>query len=110
MRAFIIVPESASSIRASELLHLSQLTLSYSRKLEELVELQLLGARIAERPPAGQHFPLQARRMIQDMDDAVRDARTVALTQGVIRLGTLPTEAASFLPGRWPPLASCIQA
>lgn len=102
LRAFVMVAESASFTRASALLHLSQPALSYTiRKLEEALGLQLLArnTRIVELTPAGQHFLTQARRMIRDMDDAVRDAKeTVALTRGVIRLAALPTVAASFLP------------
>lgn len=97
-----MVAECASFTRASELLHLSQPALSYTiRKLEDSLGLQLLArnTRIVELTPAGQHFLSQARRMIRDMDDAVRDAKdTVALTRGVIRLAALPTAAASFLP------------
>lgn len=102
LRAFVSVAEGASFTRASELLHLSQPALSYTiRKLEESLGLQLLArnTRTVELTPAGQHFLAQARRMIRDMDDAVRDAKeTVALTRGEIRLAALPTAAASFLP------------
>lgn len=102
LRAFVMVAETTSFTRASELLHLSQPALSYTiRKLEEALGLQLLArnTRIVDLTPAGQHFLAQARRMLRDMDDAVRDARdTVALTRGVIRLAALPTAAASFLP------------
>lgn len=102
LRAFVMVAEGASFTRASERLHLSQPALSYTiRKLEDALGLQLLArnTRSVELTPAGQHFLAQARRMIRDMDDAVRDAKdTVALMRGVIRLAALPTAAASFLP------------
>ncbi|GAB6389331.1 LysR family transcriptional regulator [Stutzerimonas marianensis] len=102
LRALVMVAESASFTRAAERLHLSQPALSYTiRKLEDALGLQLLArnTRIVELTPAGQHFLLQARRMLRDMDDAVRDARdTVALTRGVVRLAALPTVAASLLP------------
>ncbi len=102
LRAFVLVAESGSFTRTSELLHLSQPALSYTiRKLEQSLGLQLLArnTRMVELTPAGRHFLTQARRMLRDMEDAVRDAReTLALTRGVIRLGALPTAAASFLP------------
>ena len=102
LQAFVWVAESASFTRASELVHLSQPALSYTiRKLEEALGLQLLArnTRVVELTAAGQHFLPQARRMLQNMEDAVRDAReTVALTRGIIRLAALPTVAASFLP------------
>ncbi|KJH79766.1 LysR substrate-binding domain-containing protein [Pseudomonas sp. KSR10] len=102
LRAFALVAESSSFTRTAELLHLSQPALSYTiRKLEESLGLQLLArnTRMVELTPAGQHFLTQARRMLRDMEDAVRDAReTLALTRGIIRLGALPTAAASFLP------------
>jgi DNA-binding transcriptional LysR family regulator len=63
--------------------------------------LQLLArnTRSVELTPAGQHFLPQARRMLRDMDDAVRDARdTLSLIRGTLRLAALPTAAASFLP------------
>lgn len=102
LRAFISVAETSSFTRTSELLHLSQPALSYSiRKLEDTIGLQLLArnTRTVELTPAGEHFLAQARGMIQDMDNAVRDAReTLSLSQGTIRLAALPTAAASFLP------------
>lgn len=102
LQAFVLVAESASFTRASEGVHLSQPALSYTiRKLEDALGLQLLArnTRVVELTAAGQHFLPQARRMLRNMDDAVRDAReTVALTRGIIRLAALPTVAASFLP------------
>ncbi|QGZ29071.1 LysR family transcriptional regulator [Stutzerimonas stutzeri] len=102
LRAFVRVAESGSFTRTSEQLHLSQPALSYTiRKLEDALGLQLLArnTRMVEMTPAGRHFLAQARRMLRDMEDAVRDAReTLALTRGIIRLGALPTAAASFLP------------
>ncbi len=102
LRAFVLIAESSSFTRTAELLHLSQPALSYTiRKLEESLGLQLLArnTRMVELTPAGRHFLAQARRMLRDMEDAVRDAReTLALTRGIIRLGALPTAAASVLP------------
>ncbi len=102
LHAFVLIAESSSFTRTAELLHLSQPALSYTiRKLEDSLGLQLLArnTRVVELTPAGRHFLAQARRMLRDMEDAVRDAReTLALTRGSIRLGALPTAAASFLP------------
>jgi DNA-binding transcriptional LysR family regulator len=102
LRAFILIAETSSFTRTAEQLHLSQPALSYSiRKLEESMGLQLLArnTRSVELTPAGQHFLPQARRMLRDMDDAVRDARdTLSLIRGTLRLAALPTAAASFLP------------
>lgn len=102
LRAFILIAETSSFTRTSEQLHLSQPALSYSiRKLEEAIGLQLLArnTRSVELTPAGAHFLPQARAMLQDMDNAVRDAReTLNLSRGTIRLAALPTAAASFLP------------
>ncbi|MBA1274397.1 LysR family transcriptional regulator [Stutzerimonas azotifigens] len=102
LRAFILIAETSSFTRTAEQLHLSQPALSYNiRKLEEALGLQLLArnTRSVELTPAGAHFLPQARRMLRDMDDAVRDAReTLNLSRGTIRLAALPTAAASFLP------------
>ncbi|MCL6701993.1 LysR family transcriptional regulator [Pseudomonas sp. T1.Ur] len=102
LRAFILIAETSSFTRTAEQLHLSQPALSYSiRKLEETMGLQLLArnTRSVELTPAGEHFLPQARRMLRDMDDAVRDARdTLSLSRGTLRLAALPTAAASFLP------------
>lgn len=102
LRAFVLIAETSSFTRTSEQLHLSQPALSYSiRKLEDTVGLQLLArnTRSVELTPAGEHFLSQARGMLRDMDNAVRDAReTLHLNQGSIRLAALPTAAASFLP------------
>ncbi|WP_434570697.1 LysR family transcriptional regulator [Pseudomonas sp. Z3-6] len=102
LRAFILIAETSSFTRTAEQLHLSQPALSYSiRKLEESMGLQLLArnTRSVELTPAGEHFLPQARRMLRDMDDAVRDARdTLNLSRGTLRLAALPTAAASFLP------------
>ncbi|WP_434155667.1 LysR family transcriptional regulator [Pseudomonas sp. JZ134] len=102
LRAFVLIAETSSFTRTSEQLHLSQPALSYSiRKLEEAVGLQLLArnTRSVELTPGGEHFLSQARRMLSDMDNAVRDAReTLSLSRGTIRLAALPTAAASFLP------------
>ncbi|KHK66300.1 MULTISPECIES: LysR family transcriptional regulator [Pseudomonas] len=102
LRAFILIAETSSFTRTAEQLHLSQPALSYSiRKLEESMGLQLLArnTRSVELTPAGEHFLPQARRMLRDMDDAVRDARdTLSLIRGTLRLAALPTAAASFLP------------
>lgn len=103
LRAFISIAETSSFTRTSEQLHLSQPALSYSiRKLEDSIGLQLLArnTRTVELTPAGEHFLAQARGMLQDMENAVRDAReTLNLSRGTIRLAALPTAAASFLPG-----------
>lgn len=102
LRAFILIAETSSFTRTAEQLHLSQPALSYSvRKLEESMGLQLLArnTRSVELTPAGEHFLPQARRMLRDMNDAVRDARdTLSLSRGTLRLAALPTAAASFLP------------
>ncbi|ROO34029.1 LysR family transcriptional regulator [Pseudomonas sp. 7SR1] len=102
LRAFILIAETSSFTRTAEQLHLSQPALSYSiRRLEETMGLALLArnTRSVELTPAGEHFLPQARRMLRDMDDAVRDARdTLSLSRGTLRLGALPTAAASFLP------------
>jgi DNA-binding transcriptional LysR family regulator len=102
LRAFILIAETSSFTRTAEQLHLSQPALSYSiRKLEESMGLQLLArnTRSVELTPAGEHFLPQARRMLRDMDDAVRDVRdTLSLSRGTLRLAALPTAAASFLP------------
>ncbi|MBD0701800.1 MULTISPECIES: LysR family transcriptional regulator [Pseudomonas] len=102
LRAFILIAETSSFTRTAEQLHLSQPALSYSiRKLEETMGLQLLArnTRSVELTLAGEHFLPQARRMLRDMDDAVRDARdTLSLSRGSLRLAALPTAAASFLP------------
>ncbi len=108
LRAFILIAETSSFTRTAEQLHLSQPALSYSiRKLEESMGLQLLArnTRSVELTPAGEHFLPQARRMLRDMNDAVRDARHPepepwhAPAGGLAhRCGVIPADRHCFFP------------
>lgn len=103
LRAFILIAQTLSFTRTSELLHLSPPALSYSiRKLEEALGLKLFArnTRSVELTPAGEHFLPQAQQLLRVMGDAVNDAQELLnLDNGTLRLAALPTAAASFLPG-----------
>ncbi|MFS2003199.1 LysR family transcriptional regulator [Duganella sp. CT11-25] len=87
---FVEIVEAGSYSRAAEKLYIAQSALSRQiKELEDELQTQLLtrDARQFELTPAGQLFFERAKRILEDIDDTVVQARHVGQgAQGVIRL------------------------
>jgi DNA-binding transcriptional LysR family regulator len=87
---FVEIVESGSYSRASEKLYIAQSALSRQiKELEDELQTQLLvrDSRHIELTPAGQLFFERARRILEDIDDTVVQARQIGVgAQGLIRL------------------------
>ena len=87
---FVEIVEAGSYSRAAEKLYIAQSALSRQiKELEDELQTQLLtrDARQFELTPAGQLFFERAKRILEDIDDTVVQARQVGQgAQGVIRL------------------------
>jgi DNA-binding transcriptional LysR family regulator len=87
---FVEIVEAGSYSRAAEKLYVAQSALSRQiKELEDELQTQLLtrDARQFELTPAGQLFFERAKRILEDIDDTVVQARQVGQgAQGVIRL------------------------
>lgn len=87
---FVEIVEAGSYSRAAEKLYIAQSALSRQiKELEDELHTQLLtrDARQFELTPAGQLFFERAKRILEDIDDTVVQARNVGQgAQGVIRL------------------------
>lgn len=81
MRYFIAVVETNSFFEAGEACHISQSAISQQiRALEEELQVQLLErhGRKFTVTPAGRYFYEQAKKQVQMLDSAVREARRIA--------------------------------
>jgi len=89
-RYFVEIVDAGSYSRAAEKLYVAQSALSRQiKELEDTLQTQLLlrDSRHIELTPAGQLFLERSRRILDDIDDTVVQARQVGLgAQGVIRL------------------------
>jgi DNA-binding transcriptional LysR family regulator len=87
---FVEIVEAGSYSRAAEKLYVAQSALSRQvKELEDELQTQLLtrDSRHIELTPAGQLFYERSKRLLEDIDDTVVQARQVGLgAQGVIRL------------------------
>jgi DNA-binding transcriptional LysR family regulator len=87
---FVEIVEAGSYSRAAEKLYIAQSALSRQiKELEDELQTQLLtrDSRQFELTPAGQLFFERAKRILEDIDDTVVQARHVGQgAQGVIRL------------------------
>lgn len=113
LRAFVTLADQRNFTRAAQACHLSQPAFSaLIRSLEDT-----LGARLFDRDtrsvqltPEGRLFETSARRLLEDMGDAVSElASHTQLRKGRVRVAALPSLAAGWLPGvfaefmqRWP--------
>lgn len=102
LRAFLALAEQRNFTRAAQTCHLSQPAFSaLIRTLEEA-----LGARLFDRDtrsvqltPEGRLFDQSARRLLDDMNDAMRDlADHVERRKGRVTVAALPSLAAGWLP------------
>ena len=87
---FVEIVESGSYSRAAEKLYIAQSALSRQiKELEDELQTQLLvrDSRHIELTPAGQLFFERGKRILEDIDDTVVQARQIGVgAQGLIRL------------------------
>jgi len=102
LRAFLALADQRNFTRAAQTCHLSQPAFSaLIRMLEDA-----LGARLFDRDtrsvhltPEGRLFESSARRLLDDMGDAMEDlADHVERRKGRVRIAALPSLAAGWLP------------
>jgi LysR family hydrogen peroxide-inducible transcriptional activator len=102
LRYAVAVARLRNFSRAAEACHVSQPSLSQQiLKLEEELGERLFhrSRREARLTPAGEAFLVRARRILEEVDLARRDAaETRQLLRGVLHVGVLPTIAPYFLP------------
>lgn len=102
LRAFVAVAEHLHFTRAAQSVYLTQPALStLIRQLETHLDLQLLqrNTRVVELTPIGREFHSTARKIVEDMDVALRDLKCFkALAKGRVRLAALPSLWISLLP------------
>lgn len=102
LRAFVAVAEHLHFTRAAQSVYLTQPALStLIRQLETHLDLQLLqrNTRVVELTPIGREFHGTARKIVEDMDGALRDLKNFkSLAKGRVRLAALPSLWTSLLP------------
>ena len=102
LRYVVAVVRMGNFSRAAEHCHVSQPSLSQQvQKLEEELGERLFDrlGREARLTAAGEVFLGRARRILEEAEGALREARErQGLLRGVLRLGVLPTIAPYLLP------------
>lgn len=102
LRAFVAVAEHLHFTRAAQSIYMTQPALStLIRQLETHLELQLLqrNTRVVELTSIGREFQATARRIVDDIDVALRGLKSFkSLTKGRVRVAALPSLWASLLP------------
>ena len=102
LRAFVTVAELKSFTRAAVLLHVSQPALTVQiRNLEESLHCRLLDrtSRAVDLTRIGRDLLPVLRRTLHDLDAVVADSHAQGAGHlGTVRVASLPSFAASFLP------------
>jgi len=102
LRYVVAVARTANFSRAAELCHVSQPSLSQQiKKLEDELGERLFDRRKREAKLTshGETFLLRARRILEEVDAAKREATDVQdLRRGTLTIGVLPTIAPYLLP------------
>jgi len=103
LRAFVALAEASNFTRAAARSHLSQPAFSaLIRSLETAVGARLFDrtTRRVELTVEGARFLESARRLLHDVEDALRDVgEHAALRRGRVAVAALPALAAGWLPG-----------
>ncbi|MGA0572713.1 LysR family transcriptional regulator [Variovorax sp. VNK109] len=103
LRAFIALADLRNFTRAAQTCHLSQPAFSaLIRALEETLGSRLFDrdTRSVQLTVEGRVFDVLARRLLQDMGDAVQELTShTQLRKGRVRVAALPSLAAGWLPG-----------
>jgi|SRR5579862_1635818 len=101
-RAYVCVAQLRSFTRAAELLHISQPALTVQiRKLEETLRCRLLdrNSRSVELTRIGRELLPTLRRTLQETDAILANTHAQSSGRlGTVRVASLPSFAASFLP------------
>jgi LysR family carnitine catabolism transcriptional activator len=102
IRCFVAVSENASFRRASEILHLSQPSVSaHIRSLEQQFGVPLLNrtTRSVRLTPAGARFLARAKSVLFELSAVVEDVKDVTeFRRGRVIVACVPTIASSSLP------------
>lgn len=101
LRYFVAAAEEENVSRAAIKLHVSQPGVSRQiHDLEDEIGFPLFerGARALKLTAAGKKFLEEARAVLQRADDAVRNARAVALGTGEVHVGYAPSLTIQILP------------
>jgi len=102
LRCFVAVAENASFRRASEILHLSQPSVSaHIRSLEEQFGVPLLNrtTRSVRLTPAGERFLARAKSVMFELSAVVEDVKDITeFRRGRVIVACVPTIASSSLP------------
>ena len=102
LRYVVAVARSGNFSRAAEQCHVSQPSLSQQiQKLEDELGGRLFDRmkRTAKLTPAGEAFLPRAKKILEEVDAARREASdTKGLLHGIVTLGVLPTIAPYLLP------------
>ena len=102
LRSFVTVAELKSFTRAADLLHVSQPALTVQiRKLEQALHCRLFDrtSRTVDLTRIGRDLLPALRRTLQDLDAVVAESQAQGAGHlGTVRVASLPSFAASFLP------------
>ena len=103
IRAFLTVARVKGFTQAAALLHLSQPALTVQiRQLESSLGVRLFdrNTRHVALTSAGRDLVPKFQRILLEFESVVTDARELSTKrQGIVRLGCLPSFAATYLPG-----------
>src|SRR6202008_2454598 len=101
LRYFVAVAEEENVTRAASRLHVSQPALSRQiRDLEEELGFPLLerSAKSVRLTEAGRAFLIEARALLQRVEEAVKTARAIAMGGIELHVGYAPSLTARILP------------
>jgi LysR family transcriptional regulator, carnitine catabolism transcriptional activator len=102
LKAFLAVARFGSFTAAAQALHISQPALTVQvQQLEGSLGLRLFDrdTRHVELTPSGSLFAPKFRRLLLDLEVVIDNARNFSeLKHGVIRFGSIPSVAATYLP------------
>jgi DNA-binding transcriptional LysR family regulator len=102
LRLFCVLASELHFTRAAFLLNISQSALSHQiKQLEDELGVQLIARtnRRVQLTPAGEAFLVRATRLLEQMDQAVREAARIGQGElGSLGIGVVSTAVCSYLP------------